>query len=175
MPSISPQQIVCLVYGRAQNNTLLCALRPSTPPPPKKGHGRHCRRPYPFLSHHTPLPCHMRIVSQRTMYGRTPTTKKARPSLPTAVPPHSPPTPGPNRQKLADGRVRTTKNTAVIANGRAPTLTPYARQKPANGRTPTTKKHGLPLRRPSPPIPPLRQEKPANGPYPPTKKHGRHC
>ncbi|MBE7528767.1 MAG: hypothetical protein HS099_03415 [Ardenticatenaceae bacterium] len=113
--------------------------------------------------------------------GRTPTTK-ARPSLPTAVPPHSPPMPGRNRPTAvpptkarpslptavppdslpAPGPTRLTavpppqKSTAVTADGRAPRFTPCARPNPADGRTPPQKaRPSLPTAVPphSPPMP----------------------
>ncbi|MBE7528766.1 MAG: hypothetical protein HS099_03410 [Ardenticatenaceae bacterium] len=125
------------------------------PHPTTKKNGRHCQRPCPHIHllrlaetgqrPYPPTKSTAVIADGRAPRftpcarpnpadGRTPTTK-ARPSLPTAVPPHSPPTPGRNRPTA----VPPTKSTAVIADGRAPRFTPCARPNPANGRTPPQK------------------------------------
>ncbi|MBE7529100.1 MAG: hypothetical protein HS099_05145 [Ardenticatenaceae bacterium] len=128
--------------------------------PTTKKHGRHCRRPCPHIHllclaqtgrrpypHHkkarpllpTAVPPHSPPMPGPNRPTAVPPPQKARPLLPTAVPPHSPPMPGPNRPTAVHPPQ---KNTAVIADGRAPTFTSYAWPKPADGRTPTTKKHG---------------------------------
>ncbi|MBE7529093.1 MAG: hypothetical protein HS099_05110 [Ardenticatenaceae bacterium] len=124
--------------------------------------------------------------------------QKTRPSLPTAVPPHSLLTPDPNRPTavppttkkhglhcltavppdslLTPGRNRPTavpppqKSTAVTADGRAPTFTSYAWPKPADGRVRTTKNTAVIANGRTPTFTPYARPKPADGRTPHHKK-----